>query len=61
MGILRMILAVLKAFFTSRADLIAENVMLRQQLIVLQRSVPRLKLRPAALACGLAGLAAGRA
>jgi hypothetical protein len=45
MGILRMILAVLKAFFTSRANLTAENVMLRQQLIALQRSVPRLKLR----------------
>jgi hypothetical protein len=35
MGILRMILAVLKAFFTSRANLTAENVMLRQQLIAL--------------------------
>ena len=45
MSILRMILAFLRAFFASRADLVAENVMLWQQLIVLQRSVPRLKLR----------------
>ena len=45
MDILRMILAFLRAFLTGRADLAAENAMLRQQLIVLQRSVPRLKLR----------------
>ena len=45
MGILRLILAFLRAFFLSRANLAAENTMLRQQLIVLQRSVPRLKLR----------------
>ena len=45
MGILRMILAFLRAFFASRAALAAENVLLRQQLIVVQRSVPRLKLR----------------
>ena len=45
MGILRMILAFLKAFFTSRADLAAENLMLRQQLIVVQRSVPHLTFR----------------
>ena len=44
MSILWMILAVLKAFFTRRANLAAENVMLRQQLIVQQRSVRRLKL-----------------
>ena len=37
MGILRMALAFLRAFFASRAALAAENVMLRQQLIVLQR------------------------
>jgi hypothetical protein len=46
MDILRMILVFLRAFFASRADLAAENTMLRQQLTVLQRSVPRLKLRP---------------
>jgi hypothetical protein len=34
-----MVLAFLRAFFTSRADLAAENAMLRQQLVVLQRSV----------------------
>ena len=45
MGILRAILSFLRAFFTSRADLAAENVMLRQQLIVVQRSVPQPKLR----------------
>ena len=45
MSILRMILAFLRALFTSRVNLAAENVLLRQQLIVLQRSVPRLKLR----------------
>ena len=44
MSILRMILAYLRAFFTSRADLAAENVMLRQQLIVVHRSTPRPKL-----------------
>ena len=45
MGILRMILAFLRAFFGSRAGLVAENMMLRQQLIVAHRSVPRPKLR----------------
>ena len=62
MGILRMILAFLRAFFSSRADLVAENVMLRQQLIVVQRSVPRLKLRRTdrVLLCWLSRLWAGR-
>ena len=45
MDILRTILSFLRAFFTSRAELAAENVMLRQQLIVAHRSVPRPKLR----------------
>ena len=45
MGILRAILTFLRAFFTSRASLAAENVMLRQQLVVAHRSVPRPKLR----------------
>jgi len=45
MGILRMILTFLRAFFISRANLAAENVMLRQQLIVVHRSNPRPKLR----------------
>jgi len=44
MGILRAILSFLKAFFTSRAAPAAENVMLRQQLIVTHRSVPRPEL-----------------
>jgi len=33
------------AWFTTRADLIAENLCLRQQLIVLQRRTPRPRLR----------------
>jgi hypothetical protein len=41
MGILRMGLAFLRVFFASRAALAAENVMPRQQLIVVHRSVPR--------------------
>ena len=45
MSILRIILAFWRAFFTSRANLAVENAMLRQQLIVLQRSVPHFKLR----------------
>ena len=43
MGILRMVLAFLRAFFAGRAALATENVMLRQQLIELQRSVNRPK------------------
>ena len=46
MGILRMVLLFLRAFFTNRAALAAENVMLRQQLIVVHRSTPRPKFRP---------------
>jgi len=45
MGILRMVVSFLKTFFASRVALAAENVLLRQQLIVLQRSAPRLKFR----------------
>jgi len=41
MGTVRLILAFLMAFFTSRAALAAENLALRQQLVVLQRSVKR--------------------
>jgi len=41
MGILRMLLAFLRAFFASRAALAVENLALRQQLIVLQLSVKR--------------------
>jgi hypothetical protein len=44
MGILRMILAFLRAFLARRADLAAENAMLRHQLIVLQRSIKRPRL-----------------
>ena len=45
MGILRLILAFLKALFAGRAVLAAENLALRHQLAVLQRSVKRTKLR----------------
>jgi len=45
MGILLAILSFVRAFFASRADLAAENMMLRQQLIVVQRSIPRPKVR----------------
>jgi len=45
MGILRMVWAFLRSFFASRAALAAENMMLRQQLIVVHRAVPRPKFR----------------
>jgi putative transposase len=45
MGILRVFWAFVRAFFVGRGALAAENMMLRQQLIVAQRSVPRPKLR----------------
>jgi putative transposase len=45
MGTVRLILAFLRAFFTSRAALAAENLAFRQQLIVLRRSVKRPHLR----------------
>jgi len=44
MGVLRGTLRFLRAFFTSRAALAAENLALRQQLIVLQRSGKRPQL-----------------
>ena len=45
MGTLRLILAFLRAFVASRANLAAENVLLRQQLIVLQQSARRPQFR----------------
>ena len=45
MGIVRLFLTFLKSFFAGRAVLTAENLALRPQLAVLQRSVPRPKLR----------------
>ena len=45
MVILWLLLAFLKAILAGRAALTAENTMLRQQLIVLQRSVKRPQFR----------------
>jgi transposase InsO family protein len=47
MFLLRLIWAVVRALFAKRADLVAENLALRQQLIVLQRRTkhPRLKTK----------------
>ncbi len=45
MGILRMFLGLLKAILAGRAVLVSENLALRHQLGVLQRSVQRPKLR----------------
>ena len=58
MGILRMILAFLRAFLARRGDLAAENAMLRHQLIVLQRSIkrPRLGKSDRAIFVWLSGL-----
>ena len=45
MSMLKIILASLKAFVVERTSLAAENMALRHQLAVLQRSVKRPKLR----------------
>jgi len=45
MGILRLILAFLRVLLGPRASLAAENLALRQQLLVLHRSVKRPNLR----------------
>ena len=45
MGIIRTVLAFLRALMAGRAPLAAENLALRHQLAVLQRSVTRSKLR----------------
>jgi len=43
--ILKAMLDALRSFVQSRADLLAENIVLRQQIIVLQRSVPKPSIR----------------
>ena len=43
--IFRTVLAALRSAFRSRAALIAENAVLRQQIIVLRRSVPKPRIR----------------
>ena len=45
MSILHAITALFKAFFVERTSLAAENMALRHELTVLQRSVKRPKLR----------------
>ena len=45
MGALHLLLALLQACLIPRASLAAENLALRQQVIVLRRSVRRPKLR----------------
>ncbi len=47
MGIFQAIVAFLRAFFVGRAVLAAENLALRRQLTVLQRSVKRPNLTDA--------------
>jgi len=61
MGILRAALLFLRAFIVGRAALAAENVMLRQQLIVAHRSAPRPKLQRTdrILLCWLSRLCSG--
>ncbi len=45
MFLLRLIWAVVHALFAKRADLVAENLALRQQLIVLHRKTKRVVFR----------------
>ena len=45
MLLLRVIWAVVRALFSKKADLVAENLALRQQLIVLRRRTGRPQLR----------------
>ena len=45
MGLLRAIFVTIRGFFAGRSALMAENLALRQQLIVLQRSAKRPRLR----------------
>jgi len=45
MFLLRLVWAVIQALFFKRADLVAENLALRQQLIVFRRKIGRPRLR----------------
>jgi putative transposase len=45
MFLLRLVWAVVRALFTKRTDLVAENLALRQQLIVFRRNAKRPRLR----------------
>ena len=46
MGCIKALYLLLRAFIVSRAALVAENLALQHQVLVLQRSVKRPKLRP---------------
>jgi len=46
MFVLRLIWAFVHALFARKADLVAENLALRQQLIVLHRKTRRPRLKP---------------
>ena len=43
--ILKTVMDALRSLFRSRAVLLTENLVLRQQIIVLQRSVPKPRIR----------------
>lgn len=45
MFVLRLVWAVVRTLFAKKADLVAENLALRQQLIVFRRKVGRPQLR----------------
>ena len=45
MAIVRLIVPAIRALLLPRAGIVAENLALRQQIIVLQRSVKRPRLR----------------
>ena len=45
MGVLQAVWLFVRGFFAGRAALMAENLALRQQLLILQRSVGRPRLR----------------
>ena len=58
MGIIHVVLAFLEALSAGRVPLAAENLALRRQLAVLQRSVKRPKLRKSSV--GTSGQSAGQ-
>ncbi len=61
MGVVRTIFLFLRAFITTRSVIAAENLALRQQLGVLQRSVKRARLRRRDRVCLGSGRTGARA